>query len=159
MANSITVGKRLILAEHIAFVEPYDPAANREFQTSRDYKGRLVMVNRESVLTEETPQAFAEANGFRMLQLDRLATNPAVHFRVESFAPGEGFSPDKPYATRLLWRDLDGKDQSRLLLSAPETVLAVAVKGEPDAYASQDPAKRPARRKPALAAVGDEPKQ
>jgi len=29
--------------------------------------------------------------------------------------------------TRLLWRDLDGNDQSKLLLSEPETVLGIVV--------------------------------
>jgi hypothetical protein len=160
MSNTITVGKRLIPKEEIAFVEPYDPNANPKFQTSREYQARLVMVNRESVLAEETPKAFAEANGFRMLQMDSVATNPAVHFRVESFAPAEGFTPGKAYATRLLWRDLDGNDQSKLLLSAPETVLAVAVRGGTDAYTPpQEPAQRPSRRKPALAAVGSQPEQ
>lgn len=161
MSNTITVGKRLIPKEQIAFVEPYDPTANPKFQTSRDYRARLVMINpRESVLTEDTPKAFAEANGFRMLQLDGVATNPAVQFRVESFVPAEGFTPTKPFATRLLWRDLDGDDQSKLLLSQPETVLAVAVRGTSDAYAPpEDPARRPARRKPALVSAASQPEQ
>jgi hypothetical protein len=161
MTKSITVGKRLIPIEHIAFVEPYDPKANPEFQTSRNYQGRVVMVNRgESVLTEETPQAFAGANGFRMLQMDGLATNPAVHFRVESFVPGEGFSPTREFASRLIWRDLEGKDQSRLLLSPPETVLAVAVRGGTDVLAKADnPARRPPRRKATAAAAAHTPEQ
>jgi hypothetical protein len=160
MSNTITVGKRLIPKEQIAFVEPYDAGANPKFQTSREYQARLVMLNRESVLAGETPQAFAAANSFRMLQMDGVATNPAVHFRVESFAPAEGFTPGKAYATRLLWRDLDGNDQSKLLLSEPETVLAVAVRGGTDAYAPpEDPARRPPRRKPVLAAAGSQPEQ
>jgi hypothetical protein len=148
MANFITIGRRLIPSEHIAFVEPYDPNANPKFQTSRDFKGRVVMVNRDSILTEEPPQAFAEANGFRMLQMDRVATNPAVQFRVETFVPADGFAPAKAFATRLLWRDLDGNDQSKLLLSEPETVLAVAVRGDADPHApSESPARRPNRKK------------
>jgi hypothetical protein len=135
MANFVIVGRRLIPREHIAFVEPYDPNANPRFQTSRDFKGRVVMVNRDSILIEETPQAFADANGFRMLPMDKVATNPAVHFRVETFVPAEGFTPAKAFATRLLWRDLDGNDQSRLLLSDPETVLAIAVTGDAPATA------------------------
>ena len=127
MSTFVTVGKRLIPRNHIAFVEPYDPAANPRFQTSRDFRGRVVMVNRDSILIEERPEAFAEANGLRMLTADRVATNPAVHFRVETFLPAEGFTPAKAYMTRLLWRDLDGNDQSKLLLSEPETVLAAAV--------------------------------
>jgi hypothetical protein len=91
-----------------------------------------------------------------MLQMDRVATNPAIHFRVETFVPADGFAPAKAYATRLLWRDLDDNDQSKLLLSEPETVLAVAVRGEADPHApAQDPARRPSRRKqqPAAAAA------
>lgn len=149
MANYITVGRRLIPSEHVAFVEPFDPNANPKFQTSRDFKSRVVMLNRDSVLTEEPPQFFVETNGFRMLQMDRVATNPAIQFRVETFVPADGFVPAKAYATRLLWRDLDGNDQSKLLLSEPETVLAVAVRGEsgPATAALQDPVRRPKRER------------
>ena len=136
MSNFITVGKRLIPRDHIAFVEPFDASANPRFQTTRNFQGRAVMVNRDSLLLEERPEAFAEANGFRMLVADRVATNPAVHFRVEQFIPAEGFVPAKAFTTRLLWRDLDGNDQSKLLLSAPETVLTVAVTGQAPASAS-----------------------
>jgi hypothetical protein len=94
-----------------------------------------------------------------MLKLDGVATNPNVRFRVESFLPGEGFKPTKPYVTRLLWRDQDGNDQSKLLLSEPETVLAVVVRGKADALAAEaGPAQRPARRKNA-ATAGSHPEQ
>ena len=160
MANFVTVGRRLIPREQIAFVEPYDPNANPRFQTSRDFQARVVMVNRDSIFTEELPQALAQANGFRMLQMDRVATNPAIHFRVETFVPADGFAPAKAYATRLLWRDLDGNDQSKLLLSEPEAVLAVAVRGEAHPHAaSQDPARRPSRRKQASAPAAHTPEQ
>jgi hypothetical protein len=145
MSNFITVGRRLIPSEHIVFVEPFDVNANPKFQTTRDFKGRVVLVNRDSVLIEETPKAFADANGLRMLADDGVATNPAIRFRVETFVPAEGFVPSKAYATRLLWRDLDSNDQSKLLLSLPETVLAVAVRGETDAEADAKPG--PARRR------------
>jgi hypothetical protein len=123
----------------------------------------VVVVNRDSVLIEEAPQAFAEANGFRMLQMDRVATNPAVQFRVETFVPADGFAPAKAYARRLLWRDLDGNEQSKLLLSEPETVLAVAVRGEADPHAAaqtpQEPARRPSRKKQAAADAAPTPEQ
>lgn len=139
MSNIITVGKRLIPSEHIVLIEPFDPKANPNFQTSRDYKGRVVLLNRDSILIEETPKAFAEANGMRILADDGVATNPAIHFSVETFTPAENFVPTRAYATRLLWRDLDGNDQSKLLLSLPETVLAVAVRGETDVAADVRP--------------------
>lgn len=133
MDNVLTIGKRLIPIEHIAFVEPYDPATNPKLQTSREYKARIVMINRDSVLTEQTPQSFAETYGFRILETDQIATNPSVAFRVETFEPADGFTPSKAFVTRLLWRDRDGNDQSKLLLATPETVLAVVVRGETDA--------------------------
>jgi len=77
-----------------------------------------------------------------MLAADRVATNPAVHFRVESFLPVEGFTPARAYMTRLLWRDLDGNEQSKLLLSEPETVLAVTVQGRSDTSLARPPITR-----------------
>jgi hypothetical protein len=161
MENVITIGKRLIPIEHIAFVEPYDPSTNPKLQTSREYKARIVMINRESVLTEQTPQSFAEAYGFRMLEHDQIATNPAVAFRVETFEPAEGFTPSKAFAARVLWRDHDGNDQSKLLLATPEKVLAVVVRGEaderriapspPSALPDESTMRRPPRRRSANA--------
>lgn len=140
MSSFVIVGRRLIPREQIALVEPYDRAANPRFETVRDFMGRVVTLNRDSVLIEETPHAFAQANGFRFLAADRVATNPAIRFRVETFLPEEGFVPAKAYASRLCWRDQDSNEQSKLLLSEPETVLAVAVRGE------RDPALAPEER-------------
>lgn len=139
MNTVITIGKRLIPIEHIAFIEPYDPATNAKLQTSKDYKARIVMINRDSALTEETPKAFAAAHGFRLLAGDHIATNPAIPFRVETFEPAEGFTPTKPFATRLMWRDSDGNDQSKLLVAVPEKVLAVVLRGEVDAQFEPPP--------------------
>jgi hypothetical protein len=87
------------------------------------------LVSRDTVLAETTPQAFAEAHGFRLLAEDNMAVNPAVAFRVETFTPTETFKPEKAYATRLKWRDLEGSERSRLPLSTPETVIAVVLRG------------------------------
>jgi hypothetical protein len=149
----ITIGKRLIPVEQIAVIEPYDPAANPRIKTERQFQARVMLIDRDSVLTEDTPEAFAEANGFRMLAEDRIALNPAVAFFVETFEPTEGFQPTKPYATRLRWRDRDGEIQSKLLLTKPETVLAVAVKGERDpGSAAPSVATRTSRRRRAAPA-------
>lgn len=137
--STVQVGRKLIPVEHIALVEPFDPAAQSRIQSDRPYKARVILVDRESVLSEDTPALFAEAHGFRMLAADSVATNPAVRFSVETFAPAEGFKPSKPFATRLLWRDQDGNAQSKLLLSAPEVVLAVAVKGEAESVGTSPP--------------------
>jgi len=124
MSNFVTVGKRLIPPEQIALVEAYKPGANASIQSARDFLARVIMVNRDSVLIEESPQAFAESHGFRMLPDDGVAANPTVNFTVETFEPTEDFTPTKPYASRLRWRDLDGNEQSKLLLTQPEDVLA-----------------------------------
>jgi hypothetical protein len=129
-STTIQIGRKLIPAEHIALVEPFDPAAAAGINTEKDFRARVVLIDRDSVLTEESPAIFAEVYGFRMLATDNVATNPAVRFSVETFEPAEGFKPSKPFMTRLLWRDGEGNAQSKLLLSAPEVVLAVAVKGE-----------------------------
>jgi hypothetical protein len=130
MSNTVTIGKRLIALDHIALVEPFDPAAHPGMKTDKLFKARVVLIDRQSVLAEEAPAHFVESFGFRMLSDEGVATNPGFRFSVESFEPVPGFEPTKPYLTRISWRDLDGETQSKLLLSAPETVLAIAVKGE-----------------------------
>jgi hypothetical protein len=91
----------------------------------------LVLINRDRVLTEQTPEEFAEAWKFRLLKDDSMALNPWITYRVESFAPTESVTPTKPYQTRLKWHDLDGTDNSKLLLSDPTTALKV-IAGEDD---------------------------
>jgi hypothetical protein len=48
----VTLGKKLIPIEQIAFIEAFDPASNPEFKPERDFKGRVVLLNRDTVLTE-----------------------------------------------------------------------------------------------------------
>jgi hypothetical protein len=52
-----------------------------------------------------------------------------VIFRVRSFEPTEDFNPAKPYQTRLMWRAPDGNSYSKLLLTKPEIVISIAVRG------------------------------
>jgi hypothetical protein len=120
----LTIGKRLISLDQIAYVEPFDPAANPEFKPEKDFKARLVLLNRDVVLTENTPKEFAEANGFHLLAEDNVAVNPSLASRVETFAPTESFKPGKPYRTRIKWRDGNGNEQSKLLVTEPEAVVA-----------------------------------
>jgi hypothetical protein len=134
---TLTIGKRLIPLAHIALVEPFDAAAHPGMKSNKAFKARVVLLDRQSVLTEETIDEFAAAHAFRLLAEDQVATNPALRVSVESFAPAEGFEPTKPYRTRLSWRDLDGNTQSKLLLSPPETVLAIAVTGVSEKPASE----------------------
>ncbi|MBB5048530.1 hypothetical protein HNR60_003297 [Rhodopseudomonas rhenobacensis] len=129
MSSFIIVGKRLLPREQIALVESYAPSETTTLQTTRTFQSRVIMINRDSVLLEEAPELFAQASGFRMLDGDRVAFNPVVRFNVETFAPVSGFTPTKPYVTRLRWRDLDGNDQSKLLVTSPDAVLS-AVMGD-----------------------------
>jgi hypothetical protein len=98
---------------------------------------RVVLLNREGVLTEDTPQEFAEANEFRFLPEDNVATNPLISFRVRSFAPTVDYNPAKLYQTRLMWRDLAGDSRSKLLLTKPEMVIAIVLRGETEPGASR----------------------
>lgn len=141
MQDVITIGKRLVPVEQIVFVEPFDPASNPDFKPEKTFKARVVLLNRETALIESTPQEFAEAYTFCSLAEDNMAVNPAVAFRVETFTPSENFNPEKAYATRLKWRDGGDNEHSRLLLSKPETVIALVVRGD---------AKKPAARSGAL---------
>lgn len=146
MPNMFMIGKKLVPTEQVVFVEPYDPTASPRFQTAREFQSRVVMLGRDSILAEQSVEDFAKEHGFRMLPEDSVATNPGIHFRVETFTPAEGFTPRKPYVTRLLWRDLDGNDQSKLLLTKPEEALAICVRGEPIGTEQNDNAKPIQRR-------------
>lgn len=64
MKNVITLGKRLLPIEQIALVEPFDPSSNPDFKPEKDFKARVVLLNRDTVLTETSPQEFAAAQGF-----------------------------------------------------------------------------------------------
>jgi len=137
MTTTVTIGKRLIPLDHIALVEPFDPSAHPGMKTDKAFRARVVLIDRQSLLTEETAADFAEAHSFQMLAGEGVATNPVIRFAVETFEPVPGFEPNKPYRSRLQWRDLDGETQSKLLLSAPETVLASAVTGKTEATSAK----------------------
>jgi len=127
MKEYIAIGKRFIARREIAFVEAFDGDANPTFKPTKKFAGRVVLSNRDSVLIEIPPEAFAEANGLAMLPSDRVGINPLLHFQVEAFTPVDGFQPVRPYTTRLRWRDLDENEQSKLLLTEPEAVLACMI--------------------------------
>jgi hypothetical protein len=120
---TIVVGRKHIPLSQVALVEPFDPAAHPGMKSDKAFKARIVLIDRQSVLTEDTVETFAAAHAFRLIAEDQVVTNPAVRFSVESFVKAEGFEPTKPFLSRLLWRDLDGNTQSRLLLAAPERFL------------------------------------
>jgi hypothetical protein len=115
----ITVGKRLIPIEQIALVEPFEPSNNPNFKPERDFEGRIVLLNRDPVLIEQTAASFAEEHQFEWLADDGIGINLAIAFKVENFEPREGFTPSKPFCARLKWRDPSGLDQSKLLVTDP----------------------------------------
>jgi hypothetical protein len=141
----ITIGRRLVPAEQIAFVEPFDPSSNPDFRPEKDFKGRLVLLNREIVLTEQTPEELASENGLYLFAEDTVAVNPTIRFKVETFAPTEKFKPSRPFQTRIKWRDLAGDEQSKLLLTAPETVIAEIVKAKKLQRLTKQSAGRPTK--------------
>jgi hypothetical protein len=134
---TVTVGKRLLPLSAIALVEHFDPAQYPDMRTQKVFASRVVLVDRQSVLSEGTVEAFASQYGFRFVAEDQVAASPSIRFAVESFTPAENFVPSKPFKTRLSWRDQDGNTQSKLLLSPPETVLAVVVTGGVEAEAKE----------------------
>ena len=160
MSDLIRIGKRLIPVEHVALIEPYVHTPESPLRTQREFKSRIVLLNRDSVLAERPTDELAKEHAFRMLAADGVATNPAIHFGVEEFQPAENFTPSKDYLTRLSWHDLDGNSQSKLLLTNPETVLAVAVRGDGATSAATESVAQPARpRRKRSAAVGAGPKR
>ena len=133
MSDFIIIGKRLVPRDQIALVEAYEPSERNPLQTTRLFQGRVILVSRDSVLIEQTPEAFSEASGLRMLDADRTGINATIAFRVETFAPAPDFTPIKPYVTRLKWRDpRDGNDHSKLLLTPPEAVLSAVTGKSPE---------------------------
>jgi hypothetical protein len=123
MQNVVTIGREYVPIENIVLVEPFVPRSDSGVKSQRDLKGRVVRRIGRPLLTEMTPQEFAQAHGFRMLSEDNVAVNPdpAMEFSVESFAPTETFKPTKPYLTRLKWSGPgpDDNDRSKLLLAKP----------------------------------------
>ena len=130
MSKTIEIGRRVVPVEQIALVEPFDPETQRNMRSTRPFKSRIVLLNRDSVLSENDPFSFAEELGFRVLPKDGVVTNPGLHFNVERFEPSADFQPSKPFVSRLMWRDQDGNTQSKLLLTDAEDLIATVVRGE-----------------------------
>ena len=143
----LTIGKRLVPTEHIALVETFENT-NSAFKPDKNFEARLVLLNRDIVLIEATPDQFAKEHRFWLLAEDSAAINLGIFFWVETFTRNENFQPQKPYRSRLKWRDPEtGGDQSRLLVTEPPTIAAmIAGQGDPAAgdVWKRSP-KRPAR--------------
>lgn len=160
MSKNIQIGKRIVPVEQIALVEPFDPETQKNMRSHRPFKSRIVLLNRDSILSETDPLAFAEEHGFRVLTKDGAATNPEVPFSVERFEATADFQPSKPFVSRLMWKDGDGNTQSKLMLSEPEDLIAISVRGEvPQVEGPEKPATsrppRSRRRRASEAAVSE----
>jgi hypothetical protein len=163
MSKTIEFGKRVVPVEQIALVEPFDPETQKNMYSARAFKSRIVLLNRDSILSETETRAFAEQHGFRVLPADGVATNPLIHFSVERFEPTPDFQPSKPFISRLLWRDQDGNTQSKLLLMEAEDLIATVVRGEasriegPEKPAAAVTTRRTRRRRTTLVGAAAQP--
>ncbi len=147
MVQSIKVSNRLIPLEHIALIEPFDPTAQHQLNSKREFQSRILLIDRDSVLSEHARDALAEANRFRTLKEDGVALNPGIRFSVEAFVPNEGFNPTKAYKSRLTWKDQDGEQQSKLLLTGPEDVLEIVMSHEDDTPSRERIGRFPPRKR------------
>ncbi|PJG53784.1 hypothetical protein CVM73_18870 [Bradyrhizobium forestalis] len=155
MQNTIQVGRRIVPIEQIALIEPFDRETQKNMRSDRTFRSRIVLLNRDSVLSESDSLALAEEHAFRILLKDNVATNPAVSFSVETFEPTASLQPSKPFASRLMWRDERGDVQSKLLLTEVEDLIATVVRGAPSQIdqADQRPVRLPRRRRRATPAT------
>jgi hypothetical protein len=151
MENVIRVAKRLIPIEQIVLFEPFIAPTDPPLRTEKEFKSRIVLLDRMSILSEESAEELTAAHSFRFVAADRIGTNPAVQFSVEDFEPAENFKPRKPFLSRLSWSDSDGNARSKLMLASPEVLLAAVVRGEvdPGTEASNAAPKPRRRRSPA----------
>jgi hypothetical protein len=129
MENILRIGKAFLPLQQIAMFEPFVTTPNMQLNTLKEFKSRIVLRDRTSILSEDAPEDLGSKHSFRLITEDCVAINPTILFRVESFAPAENFQPSKPFQSRLVWRDGEGNTQSKLMLTTPETLLAIAVRG------------------------------
>ncbi len=72
MTTNAQIGRRLIPLEQIALIEAFDPSTQTRMKSERPFQARVVMIDRDSVLTEEPVATLAERYGFRMLRKTAL---------------------------------------------------------------------------------------
>lgn len=150
MTNVITIGRRLIPLDQIAYIEPFDPASATGIESTRKFEARITLLNRDSCLAEAPVGSFVTEHKFRLIEQDHVALNPLVDYRVEIFEPRDDFNSSKEFKTRLLWRDHRGNDFSKLLVAAPQDVLALVMEAEalpPTEAKLGDPPARASRRR------------
>jgi hypothetical protein len=160
MPNVIQVARKILPIEQVVLIEPFVPPSDTPLRTTKEFLSRIVLLDRVSVLSEESPEDLTRSNGFRFVTIDRVGTNPAILFRLETFMPTDLFNPTRPYQSRLIWKDSEGNDRSKLMLAPPDALLAVVIRGEVDpqgVIAGNSPARRRKtsnRRRAATPAAG-----
>ena len=151
MQNTIHIGRRILPIEQIALIEPFDSETQKNMRSDRAFKAQIVLLNRDSILSETDPLALAEEHAFRFLLKDNVATNLAINFGVETFEAAPEFQPSKPFVSRRLWRDQNGNTQSKLLLTDVEDLISAVVRGQDIPVQAPDkPAGRVRRRRHAV---------
>jgi hypothetical protein len=121
----IRAGKRLLPVDQIALIEPFTPSPTAPVVSEKEFHGRVLMTNRDIVLTEQSPSIFAEEHAFSLIADDNIAINPAIAHRVQWFGTSDDFNPTWPYQMRLRWRDPARVSRSKLLVTHPDTVLEI----------------------------------
>ena len=67
MDNVIRIAKRLIPIEQIALFEPFIAPTDPPLRTEKEFKARIVLLDRVSILSEETPKNWQKRTPFDLL--------------------------------------------------------------------------------------------
>jgi hypothetical protein len=146
----VVIGTKLVPISRIALVEPFDAGRNRDFQSTKDYKARVVLITGGSHLAELlTPEKFTEDHRFRWLSKDKVAINPAIEFSVEKFVRTENSNIKEQYETSLKWIGPDGKPKAKFLFEESQNVLEVVYREEPESAPGQENPSEGRSRRPA----------
>jgi hypothetical protein len=62
MQEVISFGKRLVPLEQIAYVEPFNPAQNPQLNATKEFKARVVLLNRDDARADRRVHAIAAAD-------------------------------------------------------------------------------------------------
>ncbi len=70
----LSIGKRLVPLEHIVLVEPFDPSTQTRMQSDKPFQTRVVLLDRENLLSEQALATFVDKHGFRRVSEDGVTT-------------------------------------------------------------------------------------
>ena len=126
--NIIAIGRKRFPIEEIALVEPFQPPAEPppRFTSDKDFKARVVLIDRYNVLTEDTVEAFAEANKFRRLCRDQPG-DPVSGRDLRAFG---GFSATQTLSVPPQMARSGRQRAKQAVADKTETVIAVVLRGE-----------------------------